>query len=168
MSLRETITQNHRVGTAAAGALLLIGVVTVFLQMPGHSAPESRAQAYFTVDDGKTWFADSLTNLPPFDKDGKQAVRAHVYRCSDGTEFVSYLERFKPDAKRTLENLSQPDPNRKGPPDLAALQSAYTTGREVKRPGDANWVNTGDFRQAALITAVKCPNGGADAVAVQP
>jgi len=51
---------------------------------------------------------------------------------------------------------------------VGAVQSAYTAGREIKRPGDEKWVGTGNFREAAKITAVKCPDGGAQAVAVEP
>jgi hypothetical protein len=166
MSLHQTVSQNSRTG-AVAGVLLLIGIF-VYMQMPRHGGVAERAQAFFTVDDGKTWFADSLAKIPPFEKDGKQAVGAHVYRCSDGTEFVNYLERYKPQAKQTLENLTNPDPNRKGPADLNAIRSAYTDGREVKRPGDANWVEADNFREVAAVTAVKCANGGTQADAVEP
>jgi hypothetical protein len=168
VSLRDAISRNPRTGAAAAVGLLLAGITIIFLQMPRRSAAADHAQSFFTVDDGKTWFADSATNLAPFDKDGKLAVRAHVYRCADGTKFVNYLERFKPDAKRTLENLSTPDPSRKVSPDFNAIRNAYTGGREVKRPGDANWVGTDDFREAARVTAVKCPDGSTQAVAVEP
>jgi hypothetical protein len=167
MSLRESITQNPRLGTMAACGLLLLGLATIFLRLPGRAAPVRHSQAFFSTDDGKTWFADNAANLPPFDKDGKQAVRAHVYRCADGTEFVSYLERFKPQARQALEFLNNPDPSRKVP-DLAAIQSAYIGGREVKRPGETNWTDAGDFRQAVTVTAVKCPDGSAQAVAVEP
>ena len=30
---------------------------------------------YGSTDDGKTWFADDVTKLPPFDKNGKQVRR---------------------------------------------------------------------------------------------
>jgi len=172
MNLRERLTQNKLVGTTAAGALILIGITIIVLQMRSNSSAPAAApaQAFFSIDDGKTWFADDSSKLPPFEKDGKQAMLAHVYRCADGTEFVNYLERFKPQAKQALDNLNNPpDPNRKGPPsNLAAVQNAYTGGREVKRPGDVKWTDAGNFREAAQIMAVKCPKGGADAAAIDP
>jgi hypothetical protein len=168
MSLREKITQNPRYGTAAAGALILIGIMIIIMQTRGGAPPDSPTQAFFTVDDGKTWFADSVSNIPPFDKDGKQAVRAFVFRCADGTVFVNHLERFKPQAKQALENVNAPAPDQTGHANLAAIQGAYTGGREVKRPGDAKWTDAGNFREAGQIMAVKCPGGGTDAMPVDP
>jgi hypothetical protein len=168
MGLREKITQNSRVGTTAAAALILVAITITALQMRSVSLPPGPTQAFFTVDDGKTWFADDVATLPPFDKDGKQAVRAYVYRCADGTQFVNYLERYTPHAKQALENAGTPSPDHKAPGNLAAIQNAYTGGREVKRPGDKKWIDAGDFRAAAQIMAVKCPNGSAEAAAVDP
>jgi hypothetical protein len=172
MNLRETILENPRFGVTAASGLLIVGIVIIVFQFRGSGAPGAlHDQQFFSVDDGKTWFTDSATNLPPYDKDGKQAVRAHVYRCADGTKFVNYLERFKPAAKAALESASapDPDPNHKGPPsNLAVIQSAYTAGREVKRPGDKDWTDGSNFTQAAMVMAVKCPSGGADASVVDP
>src|SRR5271170_6898157 len=140
MHLRKTISNSPRLGLGAAGVFVLLCAVFVFLQMRGGNAPsEGNAKAFFSADDGKTWFADDMTNVPPYDKDGKQAIRAFVFRCSDGKEFVGYLQRFTPDAKRAIEQRQTPDPNRTGPPDTSAIRMAYTVGREVKRPGDAKW-----------------------------
>lgn len=166
--MREKIAQNPRLGVALAAGLVIVGLTVIALQLPGRSAPTGHAQVFFTVDDGKTWFADSASKIPPFDKDGQPAVRAYVYRCPDGTKFVNYLERFRPDAKRAVEEASKLDPNAKGPPNIGAAQAAYIGGREVKRPGDAKWIGTGNFREAAKITAVKCPDGSNQAVAVEP
>jgi hypothetical protein len=171
MNLRATLSDKPIRAVAIAAGLLLVGLAIIVSQLRSASAPVSRSQAFFTIDDGKTWFADDAGKLPPFDKDGKQAVRAYVFRSAAGAEFVNHLERFKPDAKRAIEEANKPDPNQKaaGPPKhLAAIQSAYTGGREVKRPGDAKWVGTGDFRDAAQIMAVKCPDGGTEALPIEP
>lgn len=166
MSVREAIIENPRIGIAAAGGLLLIGIMVICLELHSRAsvaAPPS--QFYFTVDDGKTWFADAATNLPPFDKDGQQAVRAHVYRCHDGTKFVAYLERFTSQAKRALENPSDSPSG-----DLKANQAAYVGGREVKRPGDKVWISTTNAQAAAQVMLVKCPDGTSpsDAVSLEP
>ena len=151
------------------GALLLVVVlVVVFVQKRGSATVGDRTEAFFTVDDGKTWFADNADRIPPFDKDGKQAVLAHVYRAADGTKFVNYIERFTPEGKRALEEANKPDPHRKGPGDPSAIQAAYIGGREIKRPGDAKWVSSANVREASKITAVKAPNGGTDATPLDP
>jgi len=168
MALRETLNAKPVYAMTGVGGLLLIGLVVVFFQARGPSAPVARNQEFFTVDDGKTWFKDDATKLPPFDKGGKQAVRAYVFRSAKGTEFVNHLERFKPEARRALEEAATSDPNAKGPPrNLAAIQSAYIGGREVKRPGEPKWTSAGSFREAAQVTAIKSPDGS-EAVAVEP
>jgi hypothetical protein len=160
-----------RVAVVVAGGLLLVGLaVIVYSQTRGPITPPSgNARAFFTIDDGKTWFPDDAGKLPPFDRGGKQAVRAYVFRTAKGTEFVNHLERFKPDAKRVLEEASKSRPDSKGPPkNLAAIQNAYATGREVKRPGDATWIGAGNLRDAAQVIAIKPPDGGSDAVPMEP
>ena len=160
-----------RAGVVVAGGLLLVGLaVIVFSQTRGPAAPGGGStRAFFTIDDGKTWFTDDAAKLPPFTKDGKQAVRAYVFRSAKGAEFVNHLERFKPEAKRVLEEASKAQPDSKGPPkNLPALQSAYANGREVKRPGDTAWVGTSNLREAAQVMALKSPDGGAEAVPIEP
>ena len=167
MSVRDAISGNPGVGTAAAAGLALIGALAVFLHAPTRSAPVHHDQCFFTTDDGKTWFADRSTNIPPFDKDGKQAVRAYVFRAADGTEFVDYLERFKPEARQVLEQANSPTPGQKGP-DETVVRAAFTDGRQVKRPGDASWTDGGDMQAAAQVRAVKCPDGSSTGTPVEP
>jgi hypothetical protein len=168
MQTTATRTDKRRLAAILVCAVLLLGIAFTLMSMRRAAAPVAGARAFFSVDDGKTWFADDATKLPPFDKAGKQAVRAYVYRSGNGTEFVNYLERFKPEARRALEDASRPDPNPKVPPNQAAIQSAYIGGREVKRPGDANWIATANSRDAAQVQAVKSPDGSTDAVPVEP
>jgi hypothetical protein len=171
MDLRAKFADKPIRAIAVAAGLLLVALAIVVSQSRSASTPVSRSQAFFTIDDGKTWFADDAGKLPPFDKDGKQAVRAYVFRSGSGTVFVNHLERFKPDAKQAIEQLSKSDPNPRpaGPPkNLAAIQSAYTGGREVKRPGETKWVGTGNFRDAGQVLTVKCPDGSTDALPVEP
>lgn len=152
----------------AASLFVVLAAAYGYMQMRGTDtvAPE-KTRAFFSVDDGKTWFADDLNRLPPFDKDGKQANRAFVFKCADGKEFVGYLQRFTPEAKRTLQQIQTPDPNRKGPLNPATIRDAYTAGREVKRPGETQWVSGAEGPKASKITAVMCPNG-AEADPVEP
>jgi len=168
MSDRDTDSKIPRIGTLAAAGLVLIGIAAFILRMPARNVPVSSKQVFFTVDDGKTWFADSSANIPPFDKDGKEAVRAHVYLCADGMKFVSYLERFNPQAKQTLQSANTADPANKAARDETAVRYALSNGREIKRPGSASWIAASDIHQAAQVMAVKCPDGSAQATAVEP
>ena len=62
------------------------------------------SQVFFTDDDGKTWFPDDAKRVPPFDRNGKPAVRAHVYKCG-GKTFVNHMERYTPEAKKKVEAI---------------------------------------------------------------
>lgn len=169
MTVRESISRNPRIGVGAAALLAVVAGILIFFETHQDSAPASaNANAYFTVDDGKTWFIDDMTKLPPFDKDGKQAVRAFVFRCPDGKQFVGYVQRFTPAAKQAILAIENGDPNRKGPPDTSGIRMAYTVGRQIKRPGDTRWTSGGDGLKAIQIITVKCPDGGGEATMVEP
>jgi predicted esterase len=89
------------------------------------------SRVFFTTDEGKTLFPIEAATRPPFVRDGKQAVRAHVYTCDRGkTSFVAYLSKFSPVAQEAL----------------------------VKRPGMTQWFPLSS-PGAALILQVKCPEG---------
>jgi hypothetical protein len=174
MNLRAVLAEHPRRIALVAGSLLLISAAVAGLQFNRSGTGGSgRVKAFFSFDDGKSWFADDASKLPPFEKDGKQAVLAHVYRASNGTVFVNHLERFKPDAKRALESArnadsTKADTSQDAGADRSAVQSAYIAGREVKRPGDAKWVSSANVREAAQVMAIKAPDGRADAVPVEP
>ena len=53
MTMREKIFQNPRVGVAVAGALILLGITSIYLQMRGSGVPVAASKSFFTVDDGK-------------------------------------------------------------------------------------------------------------------
>ncbi len=136
-----------------AGAMLLIALVVAllgFLAIRSFSKPASAAnQAFFTTDDGATFFADSADKLAPFDHGGKQAYRATVYTADNGkTKKAAYLERFTPEGKsRMQERISQ---FRLG--HLSGPPIAMPGDTEVKLPGAENaWVSTADINQAAKI-----------------
>jgi hypothetical protein len=173
MSARETLSRMPIRAAMFVAAVVVLVVVGVFaFQRSGAptsgGASSEVGKLFFTSDDGKTWFADEMTKIPPFDKDGKQAVIAHVYRSTNGRTFVNHLERFTPDAKRALEKAQVSDPTGKTRPDQIAIQNAYTAGRQFKRPGEANWVNAANFKDAAQVTSVRCPDGANAATPVEP
>jgi hypothetical protein len=144
MSIREKINRNPRTSAAVSGGVVLIAVaVIVWLQLPPQiDRPEmdSPPKAFFTVDDGKTYFPDALTKVPPFTTaDGKTAYRVQVAQCGTGKPFVSHLEKYSADDKKKLEDLlATPDTY------AHAIQSIYVPeGPQmlVKKPltGDRGW-----------------------------
>jgi hypothetical protein len=89
------------------------------------------SHVFFTTDEGKSLFPIEAGTRAPFVRDGRQAVRAHVYSCDGGkTTFVAYLSKFSPVAQEAL----------------------------VKRPGMTQWFPVSSAG-AGLILQVKCPEG---------
>lgn len=163
MGIRETINRHKNI-TVGVACLLIVGAFAlIVLQSFGGGASASGgagSRLFFSTDDGKTWFLDDSKNIPPFTKDGKEAVRAHVYRTSDGTEFVGSLERYTPAGKKLLEaSLLRP-------PHEQAVDDPYMAvdgSRQVKKPGDATWVSVNDPRAEAVQDPVS-PKGKGNAV----
>ena len=134
-----------------AGLVLSLASVCVFWSFH----PRPSAKSYYSDDDGATFFAET-TQLPPFTRDGKEAVGAMVYRCDEnGEPFVGYLYRYTPDGKARTQAML--DRHRGGPP----------IGMEVKRPGAGEWVPAMDHRPpkdgttlgGSEVTRIRCPGG---------
>jgi hypothetical protein len=167
--------------------LLVIGVGTIIWQLWANNR-DTRGRVpndFFSTDDGQTWFVASSNNLPPFDHDGKQAVKAWVYECN-GKRFVGYLERFNAEAHKVMTggaSAAAPAPaapvkNSKLSPEAqarnrvslspGAVMNASMNGKEYKRPGDKEWTKSTDRRKVAELMAVKCPDGKSPATPVSP
>lgn len=165
MSFRQIVNKSPAI--MAVIVIILIGVAgwVVWSQMGGSSGPKPAKAGYFSCDDGKTWSVDDLTKLPPFEKDGKQWVQAHVFTC-DGKEVCGYLERYNARAKVLIEEgRSKPVVPGAPPQPNQELMAMGQNAREVKKPGDATWVGLG--AGGLNIAMFKCPGGG-EAVGVNP
>src|SRR5436190_10116531 len=145
MGVREEMSKRPKTAAGIALALTTAAVVIVVFQMIDlRAAPElagAPERAFFTVDDGKTWFVDDATQLAPFQHNGKEAVRAYVYECN-GKRFVNHLERYTEDGKKAMIRLKEVV--KTGPPPGALVAAAQQRGRELKRPGDTKWTPSND------------------------
>jgi len=157
VGIRESLNKNPAIttGLLIGAVVLVIGFIFLRSYGGGPDAPLGASKAFFTIDDGKTYFADDASKIPPFQKDGKEAVRAHVYSC-DGKPMVVYLQRFTPEAKKRLEAAAN---NKAGPSTMAPVQF---TGIEVKAPGGKDWVGQNDEKAIAIMKP-QC-NGKLDVV----
>ena len=151
MGAREWIEKNKNLSTAASVVLLVIGIGYMVYQF----LPERpQTKEWYTIDDGKTWFRDSIRKVPPFQQDGKEAVLAKVYKCH-GQTYVGYMKRYKPEAKRKMEEYRAAEDAGK-PTD--GINIAGTDWQlEFKRPGEKQWYS--DLDKRAEIMDVKCPHG---------
>ena len=141
----------------AAGVMIVGAGVAIFLQARELMGPGA-GKSFFTVDDGKTFFVDSSDKIPPFERGGQQAYRAHVFECG-GKRVVGYLSRFTPEAIAALREAAKYKGTGKPPPNVGVLSSIGTTGLQVKRPGEAAWVMQGDVRRATAVRVFRCADG---------
>ena len=156
MGVRDLIRGRQSVVAVVAVLMIVGAAIAIYVQARDTGA--GSGDAYFSTDDGKTYFADKLTKLPPFDKDGKPAYRAHVFECG-GKRVVGYLSRYRPEAIAALEEAAASRGTGKPPRNAAALAAVGTYGLEVKRPGDAFWVSQADARRATAVRVFRCPDG---------
>jgi hypothetical protein len=155
MTVRETLNRRPwATGAFFASAVVLLAMIGLH----ACGGPPKRAagpgKAFFTVDDGKTWFADDATKLPPFDHEGKTAYRAQVFRCGTGEAFVGFMESYSSENQKQLQAAVDSHS-----PDLVDLESELHA--MVKKPGDARWVTfspgaDAEYRKVLLAT---CPDG---------
>ncbi|MCS7033637.1 MAG: hypothetical protein NZ561_06535 [Phycisphaerae bacterium] len=167
MGLRENLNKNPAL--AVAGMVVVVGLVGwLFFGRGGAGAGGGGAsgepQQFYTIDDGKTWFADSYHKLAPFEKDGKEAVVAHVYRDLDNKQdFVAYLSRVTPEGRKAAEERAR----RAARGEISSLESGVIL-MEYRRPGETTWIKANDPRAVALIGEVKSPRGSSNVEPVFP
>jgi hypothetical protein len=147
MGIREWTEKHPKAIVSLVGACICVTLVTVVVQVLAgrRSITTQVPDSFFTVDDGKTYFTASGSNIPPFDYEGHQAVAAHVFEAS-GKRFVGYLERYTPEAHKLMEENH-------------ATPATQIYGRELKKPGGTTWIKSGDFHAVAELTDVHCPDG---------
>jgi hypothetical protein len=166
LSIREKLTKNPSLTAGLAGVVIIAAIISIVMQARSSSGGGSKA--YFTVDEGQTFFTDDKTKIAPFDKDGKQAVRAHVFMCG-GKPTVGYISRYTDAALKVIEDVKLARAEKRPPKDVGALMNLSSTGIEVKRPGAGNpWIKGSDSTRAAEIRAFKCPGEKAAAAEIDP
>lgn len=147
MGIRESLNKNPKLATGMTVALVLACVGFVIFQQGGAGASLGAAvsEVYFSDDDGKTYFTDSVDKKYPFDRNGKQAVRAYVFKCGDsGAPAVTYLERVR---------------DNDGKPPAGDLPGQAPSGIvEVKKPGQKDWVRL-DTAAGTAVVRSDCPGG---------
>jgi hypothetical protein len=140
--------------------LVVIAVAAFFLRagQPEPTPTPAGDLAWYSADDGKTWFADKTNRLNMVMRDGRPAYRCWVYTCDGGkTKFAAYLQRFAPEVEKKLAAFA----SGQQPPDPAFIEQAISTGLEVKLPLKGTWINIADPR-AATIQEPVCPGGAGE------
>ncbi|MGN6625707.1 MAG: hypothetical protein ACTHLN_03730 [Tepidisphaeraceae bacterium] len=149
MGMRERIERNKR---WLIPVIFGLGLVALFASLwktqADNALPGSISQAYYTVDDGKSYFADDVNKPFPFDHGGKPAYRAYVFRCGSGKPFVAAIGRQG--AGAVPENTQYHSDKSGGP-------------IEIKKPGDDKWFAFASAEGQRIIRG-SCPDGAPEAV----
>jgi hypothetical protein len=155
VGIRETLNQNPRITTGITIAIIVVVFAFIAWQWRSGSAAPGAAsgvpQVFFTDDDGQHWFPDDRKKVPPFDHNGKEAVGAEVYKC-DGKTFVNHMIRYTPEARKKLEAIYA----QQVAGDPTATETIMSTGVEVKRPGEKEWVKVTDRAKYDEVTKPHC------------
>jgi hypothetical protein len=143
MELIGSLREKPRIGAIVAVCLICFAGLAILLELRPEKAPAS-VGVYFTVDDGKTWFADDAGNCPPFSHDGKPAVRCMIFNAG-GSDFVGFLKKYSDSVRsKMLANIPCSD-------------DEMNRGTLVKKPGDADWVPLSDPAGQKIVD-VRDPN----------
>jgi hypothetical protein len=162
MGIRAQLEQSRSVRL-----LLIVGPFVVLLWMIIYSCwPQKKAdlsKAFYTVDDGKTWFVDSVYRFAPFEKDGRTAVIAEVFSYDSGKKtFCAYLARLNASAQKKLKaSVAEAAAQGKPPESVSLLHDPkfLSKAMEVKLPGDTQWIPIDDVKARTHVMPIHSPDG---------
>lgn len=162
MSVRERMQTNRLLGVAVGGGLLLIAAIAMAIQFWPQKKPDLAVQ-YFTDDEGQSWFSGDISNIAPFDHNGKTAVIAEAFTYDDGSKkFCAYLAKYTPEGQKELA-AQIADAKSKGQPlnGISLLHDPFfmRANMLVKLPGPTNpWLAYTDPR-ASQVFSIHSPDG---------
>lgn len=170
MSLREKMNQNPGIVTGAAVAAIVVCLVFIAYQFIGPSVelpPPPSDKAYFTIDEGKTFYEDADDKVPPYTKDGKQAYKAAVFRCGEGTPKAYWIERYPTSVHAELKKIHDAYKAAKSEPQKLmnarmdrddAVQRIAVKSLEARLVNSTTWVRRYDPKVSQQFYP-KCPDG---------
>jgi hypothetical protein len=140
-NVREKLNENKMGASVGVGLLTLAILLIAYHYFTTVREHVDVTRAYYSEDDGQSYYTDSIYNFPPFDHSGKTAVQA-VVAVSNGHYFVGYLMRFTPEIRKRLQDKYD-DCVKSGVPlqqPVLNLLNSLSGTMEVKLPGDHPWV----------------------------
>ena len=152
----------HKYGVGVGIALLILAAAALGFQLTGgrqSGAGSVATRAFFTDDNGQTFFQDDVNKLPPFTHNGKQALGCEVFEAAGGKQFVGLVYRFTESGRREMEAYL---PNRSKDSDGSTRRAIEERGRQVKpvsAAGEGAWQIADDVNTARLQAGMKDASG---------
>ena len=143
------IRQNQQMSVLIAGVFFVIAIVIGWMSL-SPSGPPKVTKAFFTVDEGKSWFVGDVETITPFDVDGKPAVRAYLFRCPGKGVYCGLLSRHIGGAEKKTVEPSQST--------ASGNRSQSNPAKEFKKPGQSQWIDGRSMEMVALAVQ-KCADG---------
>ena len=156
MNIREKMNARPAITAGVAFVILVVALVAIYFQWGRNKKLPVPRRAFFTIDDGQSYFVDDINKIPPFDHEGKTAYRCYVFTADGGaTKFVGRLERYTPQGKAQVEEMLKNGGNAGMP-----MNRFGSLLKEIKAPGtgDKDWIPAGDPRAASLLVP-QAPDG---------
>jgi len=156
-------------GAGAAALLIIVGGTFIVYQMFGartSGAGPVPKSAFYTDDNGKSFFRDDIDKASPFDHGGKQAFRCDVFEGANGKQFVGLVYRFTDSGRREFEAYL---PTRSKDTDGSTRRGIEERGTRVKAVADPEsaWAINDEVTRSHLQNAVK-DSAGKPATLVNP
>jgi hypothetical protein len=156
VGIRETLNRNQVATSAITAGIIVLALIFIF-RSSCSGGPSIPTQAYYTDDDGATYFTDKVGILPPFQHNGKEAVLANVFKCGSGKPFVAFMTKYTPEAQKAIKDYAatpDKDKMRMPPPEMARM-----AGTLYKKPKEGAWLGQRDMMAQQQVMSVKCPDG---------
>jgi hypothetical protein len=162
MNIREEIQRRSGLVSALAGVAIVLAVVIWFLTRDASPVNQSRAdsvKAWYTIDDGATFFPESQNKAPPFEYKGKTAYRCQVWSCDGGvTKIVTRLERYRPEEKKALDEAYERIRRGEAKDDRAVAGLENTFECKAAKTGEAGQWHDSRSAVAGEMMVPKCPD----------
>jgi hypothetical protein len=164
MPLREWIDKHRGWANGAAIAMVCVAVALIVNEVRSGGIPQVK-YAFYSDDNGQSYFRDDVNKLFPFDHNGSPAYRAYVFQIGGRKPSVGYLERINDKAAAKLLALqSQPQT----PELVTQMDLVRTPGLEARTPGSTRWLPENTAAFSKMINGLKGPDGSTALVGVMP
>lgn len=140
MSIRKKLNNQPILSSAIAIVVVLGAAYVIYSAVAGGEKRFYGATAYYSDDDGKTYFKDNAFKPVPYTDNGKEVVRAFVYSCPSKGEFVAFLQRYTPEGIKAINEVQSAKKEGKEPSAhaMAIAAQADSLASEFKKPGAGN------------------------------